>query len=316
MAAPDPLTWVVGSRGLLGSAVVRELGRRGTEAHRATVPWSDEDAAVTALVAQAHALAGSGRPWQVLWCAGAGVVATAPEALEVEVRTLRRFLAGTGDLPAGARPRALVLASSAGGVHAGSSPAPFDETSEPVPISPYGQAKLQAEDEVRAHAERTGVPVVAARIANLYGPGQDLSKAQGLVTHLCRAHLLRQPLSIYVALDTARDYVFVDDVARVLLALADRAAEQPAGSATVKVVASQRSTTVAALLGELRRLTKRRPPVVLGTSPLAAYQTADLRFRSHVWTDLDGLMTTSLPAGMAATMADLRLAVAATRAAS
>ena len=42
--------------------------------------------------------------------------------------------------------------------------------------------------------------------------------------------------------------------------------------------------------------------MVLGVSPLAAFQTRDLRFRSRVWTDLDAEVATTLPAGMAATM--------------
>ena len=144
--------------------------------------------------------------------------------------------------------------------------------------------------------------MLIGRIANLYGPGQDLAKAQGLVTVLCRAHLARRPASIYVSLDTARDYVFVDDVARLAVAGADRVADEPPGTVVVKILASQVGTTVAAILGELRRITKHRPRVVLGSSSLARFQARDLRFRSVVWRDLDRLVTTSLPSGMAATM--------------
>ena len=71
--------------------------------------------------------------------------------------------------------------------------------------------------------------MVIGRIANLYGPGQDPTKAQGLVSQLCRAHLERRPTSIYVSLDTARDYLFVDDAARLVLGATERAARAHRG---------------------------------------------------------------------------------------
>jgi UDP-glucose 4-epimerase len=63
---------------------------------------------------------------------------------------------------------------------------------------------------------------------------------------------------------------------------------------------------VATILGELRRLLRHRPLVVLGTSPLATFHARDLRFRSRVWTDLDRFVTTTLPEGIWSTMEDLR----------
>ena len=73
----------------------------------------------------------------------------------------------------------------------------------------------------------------------------------------------------------------------------------------VKILASQRPTTVAALLGELRRLSRRRPLVVLGTSPHAKFQVKDLRFASTVWPEVDALMRTTLTAGVGATLQTL-----------
>ena len=54
-------------------------------------------------------------------------------------------------------------------------------------------------------------PVLIGRIANLYGPGQNLAKAQGLVSQLCAAQLERARSSIWVSLDTLRDYLFAPD---------------------------------------------------------------------------------------------------------
>ena len=74
---------------------------------------------------------------------------------------------------------------------------------------------------------------------------------------------------------------------------------------TVKILASGRSTTVAELLGVFARVSRRRPPVVLGDSPSRKFQVRDLRLRSMVWTDLDRLVTTTLPVGIDATIKDI-----------
>ena len=63
--------------------------------------------------------------------------------------------------------------------------------------------------------------------------------------------------------------------------------------------------TIAAILGEYRRLLRRRPPLVLGDSPNRRFQVRDLRMRSVAWPQLDRLASTTLPAGIAATVADL-----------
>ena len=147
--------------------------------------------------------------------------------------------------------------------------------------------------------------MLVGRISNLYGPGQNLAKPQGLVSHICRAQLSGQPISVYVSLDTIRDYLFVDDAAALICDGLDRLGSEPAGTAVTKILASQRGVTVGALLAECRRLFKRAPRVVLGSSPFAKLQVRDLRMRSVVWPELDRRALTPLPVGIDATAADL-----------
>ena len=52
------------------------------------------------------------------------------------------------------------------------------------------------------------------RFSNLYGPGQNLGKLQGLISRLALSAVTRQPINIFVPLDTIRDYVYVDDAAQ------------------------------------------------------------------------------------------------------
>jgi UDP-glucose 4-epimerase len=289
---PDRPAWVLGSSGLLGRAVVRRLRGLGREVHTSVVPWTEGGEAVETLLREAAALNGDE---DVFWCAGSGVVGSTFDQLEHELSVLAGFLKVW--TPGGG---SFFFASSAGGVHAGSVGPPFSEGTEPIPISPYGHAKLRAERHVADFSERTGLAVLLGRISNLYGPGQDVGKQQGLVSQLCRAQLTRQPLSIYVSLDTMRDYLFVDDAATMVVSA--MSAVRPLVGVHIKVLASERSTTIAAILGDLWHITRRRPSVVLGTSANARFQVRDLRLRSVAEPSTAGLARTTMAAGIAATM--------------
>lgn len=300
--------WVLGSGGLLGSAVVRELERRDLPFARSDVPWSDVDAAVSTLLRDADRLLARA-DLQICWCAGSGVVGSGEDTLAREVEVLRRFLDGLAGLLEGGRDGRrveLFLASSAGGVYAGAEGAPFTEHSATAALAPYGHAKLAAEGLVADFARRSGARVAIGRIANLYGPGQDITKAQGLVTQLCLAHLRRRPLLLFVPLDTTRDYVYVDDAARVTLGCLERIAGEPAGTLRIKVIAARRPTTIGALVAEIERVARRRALLVLGTTPATRFQVRDLRLRSEVWRGLDDLARTGLAEGVASTLEALR----------
>ncbi|WP_111766329.1 NAD-dependent epimerase/dehydratase family protein [Nakamurella deserti] len=299
-------TWVVGAGGLLGRGLVRELGARRVPVVTQQVPWSDATASRQALergFARLREAAGDG-PWRIAWCSGAGVTGTPAAVLNQEVQTFRDFLDHVARAPAAAG-SALFLASSAGGVYAGAGRAPFTEAAVASSISPYGTAKLATEQVARDFAARTGVGVLVGRIANLYGPGQNLAKPQGLVSHICRSHLSGQPISVYVSLDTTRDYLYVDDCAAMICDGLERLGRERPGDPVTKILASQQGVTIGALLAETRRLFKRAPRVVLGSSPFAKFQVRDLRLRSVVWPELDRRSLTPLGVGIKATADDL-----------
>jgi UDP-glucose 4-epimerase len=296
---------LVGARGLLGAAMSRALARRGTPMSTVAVPWSDPDAAAGSLLAAASIARDTwGDSWSLAWCAGAGVTGSTEEDLETEVNTLRRLVDGMV-APGGPAPSALFLASSAGGVYAGSSDPPFTELTEPSPVAPYGRAKLQSEAVVSRLTD-VGTRVLVGRISNLYGPGQNLSKQQGLVSRLCRSHLLREPVSVYVSLDTIRDYLFVDDCAEMVCDALDRLAELENRIMLVKIFAAQQTTSIASLLGDCRRVFGSRVLVTIAASPLANQQARNLGFRSVVWPEIDQRSLTTIPHGVHATVEDLR----------
>lgn len=299
-------TWVVGSGGLLGSAVVRDLRRRGADIRTSRVPWEQPELAKDTLCADARKLIAdaAGGPWRVAWCAGAGVNGTSVEQFARENSLMKDVL---DELGAAADPGmgTIFHTSSAGGVYAGSVGAPHTEVSATSPLSDYGYAKLDAEAIVHEFGSRTETRTVIGRFANLYGPGQNLSKPQGLISHLCRGYLLSMPISIYVSMDTLRDYVYVSDAAEMVVDSFTRAESSPTGVVT-KIYASGRSVTIGAILGACHTVFRTRPNVILASSPLASAQGRDLRLRSTVWTDLDQRTHRPLPAGIASTLDSIR----------
>lgn len=290
----QPTAWVVGAGGLLGSAVVAHLRGRGRTVRTVAVPWGTTGAE-PALVAAAAAL-GSG-PVEVYWCAGAGVVGSAQADLDAEVAALTAFL---GAWPSEGAGSALFLASSAGGVYAGSAGPPFTEDTVPRPLAAYGHAKLAGEAVARDFAERTGTALLVGRISNLYGPGQDVTKPQGLISHLCRAQQSRTPINVYVSVDTLRDYLYADDAAVLVGWCLGEVRRR--GGVHVKILAAEQSVSIGALIGALHRVSRRRPPVVFGASPNARFQVHDLRLRSTAWPPTADMARTPLPVGMSATL--------------
>lgn len=290
-----PFRWVIG-RGLLGSAIVRS---RADATFRARIDWSSGDRTDRSLAAGLDEFlkAAEGRDWEIYWSAGRAVTSTPREIVMSEARVYRRFLELTADrAPADGR-GAIFLASSVGGAYAGSPAPPYTESTVPVPLSSYGEAKLDMEDALREVVASTGRRGFIARVTNIYGPGQDMAKGQGLISVIVDSFVTGRPISVYVSLDTLRDYIYVDDCAAVISAGMSRVGSSPAGTTVTKIVGSMRALSIGALLGEITRMRRKPAPLILGQGNSAG-QALDLRVTSTVWTDLDALVSTTLPEGL------------------
>ncbi|HLE98581.1 MAG TPA: NAD-dependent epimerase/dehydratase family protein [Gaiellaceae bacterium] len=114
---------------------------------------------------------------------------------------------------------AQVVFSSTGGAIYGECEEPAAETSPREPISPYGTAKLAAEEYLQAFNRLYGTTHVSLRYGNVYGPRQDPHGEAGVVAIFLGA-LARgeQPRIFGDGLQT-RDYVYVGDVARATVSV-------------------------------------------------------------------------------------------------
>jgi UDP-glucose 4-epimerase len=307
--------WVVGGRGLLGRAVSKEIeAREGWSLLAAEpLPWTNAESLIATVRANmarlGKASSSKGDKWAIIWVAGAAVTSSSSAQLDAELGQLEQVLDAIGGELAGPRtPGVIFYASSAGGVYGGSSNPPFCEHTVPIPISPYGEFKLRAEAIVLGFAKTHAVSSLAGRIANLYGPGQKLDKMQGIISQIAKAQMSTTPASIYVSLDTIRDYIYVYDCAALICDSLDRLADVERKNGVThatKILASGEGTTIASLLGYFRTVSKGHPHVMLGSSAAASLQAHDLRLASRIWPDLDYRDRTPLPAGIHATILDI-----------
>jgi UDP-glucose 4-epimerase len=117
-------------------------------------------------------------------------------------------------------PRARLLFASSRFVYGRIEYNPVDESHPFNCLSIYGIHKLAGEKYYRFYHEAYGLPTVSVRIANPYGPRQQMKHSKyGIVNWFVRLALEGQPLTVFGDGQQRRDYIFNDDVAEGCLAL-------------------------------------------------------------------------------------------------
>src|SRR4051812_44620494 len=161
-------------------------------------------------------------------------------------------------------------------------------TPEDAPLSlqmdsPYSISKIVGEFYAVYYFNRHALPTVRARFQNVYGPGEILGAGQwrGTAATVWRnvtptfvyKALTSQPLQLEGGGLDSRDFIFVGDIVRGLLACATR------GSAgDVYNLASGVETTVRHLAEDIIRITGSQAPLVIG--PRRDWDRSGKRFGS------------------------------------
>lgn len=250
--------WVVGAGGLLGSAIARSVRGEHRLFSAGRIPWHQPENSSRALVENLrafHSWRQTDTPWAVIWAAGAGVIASSAASLAVEDEVLIGF---ARELAHSAEPGGTFVFASSASVYGDSKNLTCDEWSLTAPLNHYARTKLNQEAAL-TQLLTGSTPLVLARISTLYGPGQNLSKGQGLISSMCRDALAGRAISIFVPLDTQRDYLYTADAARQILQLAQRSAHAGSARPEIKVVGSYRSTTIGEVARTIQSVARRRP---------------------------------------------------------
>ena len=277
------MCWILGRGGLLGSGLRKVLEREGTTEFipEKRFPWHDTEACIRNVrdAAKKFALLTTGKSWYIIWAAGTGTMASTAEDLERETTVLTSLLNEIASFPDMSK-GSLIYASSAGAVYAGCRDDVITENSVPVPLNPYGEAKLREEGVLQEfHRNHPACTVLIARITNLFGAAQSTMKRQGLISHIARSILRRETVNIFVPLDTIRDYITAESAADTMLR-SIRTLEQ--GTMLIKIVASEEPTTIAKIIGTFTSITKIPPRIVTSASKLSASYPHRMCFKSIV----------------------------------
>jgi len=107
-----------------------------------------------------------------------------------------------------------VFASTGGAIYGEQREFPASEDHPEYPISPYGVSKLAAERYLRFYEAHYGLPYVALRYANVYGPRQDPHGEAGVVAIFASRLASGETCTINGTGEQTRDYVYVEEVAR------------------------------------------------------------------------------------------------------
>ena len=139
----------------------------------------------------------------------------APEiTAETHLRGMMGVCKGAAD--SSKKPR-IIFASSAA-VYGNAEHVPTPENSGRLPLTPYGMGKVFAEFWGRWCARNYGFSLISLRLANVFGPRQRPDA--GVIARWCTALVRRKPIVLTGSFAAARDFVFVRDIANVVLGAA------------------------------------------------------------------------------------------------
>lgn len=114
------------------------------------------------------------------------------------------------------------FASTGGAIYGDQQVERFGEEVVPAPVSPYAIGKLAIEGYLRYFRRKHGLDSVAFRISNPYGPRQRPDRGQGVIPTFLSHIAVGRPLTVLGDGSMVRDYVYADDVARMIAATVGR----------------------------------------------------------------------------------------------
>ena len=160
----------------------------------------------------------------------------------------------------------IVYASSAA-VYGNADVLPLHESMPTRPASPYGVSKLAGERYLEAFTRTYGLPTVALRYLNVFGPRQNpRSEYAAAIPRFISCTLTGVAPTIFGDGEQARDFVFVEDVVQANILAAEAA--EPAWGRAFNIGRGERRT-VNELLAVIRTLVPGDHPVAAHAPPRA-----------------------------------------------
>lgn len=135
--------------------------------------------------------------------------------------------------------RKFIFSSTGGAMYGAPKHIPASEREAPITLSPYGLSKHLGEEIIKFYARQFGFDYLIFRYANIYGPRQNPKGEAGVIAifgSLMKAH--KRPI-IFGDGTKARDYVYVEDIARANLKMLRHGKNETANLGWGKLVTDQ-----------------------------------------------------------------------------
>ncbi len=221
-------------------------------------------------------------------------IASVPVCEQEPARAERTNVAGTALIFEAAAARAIpVIYASSAAIYGDNDALPLVETAVPRPLSLYGNHKLTNERMAAAAWQARGVRSAGLRFFNVYGPRQDPSSPySGVISKFAAQLHAGQPLTFFGDGGQTRDFIYVGDIVRLLLA-----AWQQAKAAGLYNGCTGTQTSLRQLADQLGRAMSETP-----VTQLAEARTGDIRHScgdpSRAKAELGFTATTTLADGL------------------
>jgi UDP-glucose 4-epimerase len=108
-----------------------------------------------------------------------------------------------------------IIAASSAAVYGEPNIIPVSEDHSTLPLSPYGQSKLDMENLMKTFSENYGFHCICLRFFNVFGLGQTNAYA-GVITKFFEKISKNESLEIFGDGNNTRDFIFVNDVATAI----------------------------------------------------------------------------------------------------
>lgn len=151
----------------------------------------------------------------------------------------------------------VIFFSSGGTVYGKAAACPLREDTPTDPITSYGIQKLTIEKLLFLYHHMYGFDYRIIRLANPYGPYQRPNGVLGAVTTFTYRALTHEPITVYGDGSVVRDFIYIDDAVRGILAIAN-------GDSSDRVfnLGSGHGTSIREVLDSIRAVLQLEPEII------------------------------------------------------